>query len=132
MRSLFCLLLIALFSVAPYSRGEESTSGQQYVDLYPPFIVNFGGKGRLRFFKAEVTVRLVDPSDAVLVENHMPYIRNDLVLLFSKQDSDTLSSREGKEKLRQDAMQAVKDILKQEEDNEVIDNLLFTNFIIQK
>ncbi|PCJ14690.1 MAG: hypothetical protein COB04_14690 [Gammaproteobacteria bacterium] len=103
-----------------------------YVDLYPAFIVNYGGKGRLRFFKTDVTVHLNAESSPDMVEDHLPFIRNNLVLLFSRQTEEALMTREGKEKLRQDALETVQSLLKSELGNETIDNLLFTSFIIQK
>lgn len=126
------IMTLFIFMGGPVWAEDPQNGGEQYVDLYPAFIVNYGGKGRLRFFKTDVTVHLNEESTADTVEDHLPYIRNNLVLLFSKQTEEALMTREGKEKLRQDAMEVVQNILKEEVGNETIDNLLFTSFIIQK
>ena len=66
-----------------------------------------------------------------MVEHHEPLIRNQLVMLFSQQTDETLGSVEAKEKLRQEALTQVQQVLEQEEGKPLVDDLLFNNLIIQ-
>jgi flagellar FliL protein len=59
-------------------------------------------------------------------------IRNDLLLLLGNQTFDTLNSREGKEKLREESRQAVANIIKNEGGNpKNVEQLYFTSFVMQ-
>ena len=48
------------------------------------------------------------------VEKHMPVIRNNLLLLFSSQTAETLNSPEGKEQLRQQALDEINKVIEEE------------------
>ena len=78
-----------------------------YLTLDPPFIVNFVHRGSLRYLQLSLDLMYNDESVIAQIEQQMPEVRNDLILLFSSQDFDTLSTLEGKEKLRSDVLLAV-------------------------
>lgn len=130
-KSVLVVILLLLIGNPVWAEDPQGVDNL-YVDLYPAFVVNYGGKGRLRFFKTDVTVHLNSEGSVDSVEDHLPFIRNNLVLLFSKQTEEALMTREGKEQLRQSALETVQAVLKSEVGNATIDNLLFTSFIIQK
>lgn len=111
---------------------DQARPGAIYIPLKPPFVVNYGGAGRLKFIKADLTVRLADSDAANAVRHHMPYIRNNIVLLLSAQTDESISSQEGKEALRQEALREVRGILRSEEGRDGVVDLYFTSFIIQK
>ena len=59
-------------------------------------------------------------------------MRNDLVMLFSSQDNATLLSAEGKEKLRQSTLEAIRKVVASEGgDPKLVENVYFTSFVIQ-
>ena len=60
----------------------------------------------------------------------MPLIRNNLLLLMSNRDYQSLMSREGKEKLRMEALAEIRAVQKKQ-GGEDIDDLLFTSFVVQ-
>lgn len=108
-------------------------SGLIYYTLGPSFVTNYDGAGRLKYLKADVSVR-VEPGTAPFLERHLPYIRNRLVVLFSAQLEENLTSTQGKEALRRQAMDEVKSALLLLESQEVADrimNLYFTSFVVQ-
>ncbi|MBB3169916.1 flagellar FliL protein [Simiduia aestuariiviva] len=104
-----------------------------YIPLQPPFVVNYGGPGRLRYLKAELTVRVYDVSAAQKVRHHMPAIRDTLVTLMSRQEELVIDTQEGKEQLRQDALTAIRTVIENEEgeDTGVVD-VFFDNLIVQR
>lgn len=114
--------------------GEKAGGvGSEYVEIKPALIANYGGPGPIHFLKADISLRVSKDTDAALnVLHHMPHIRHELVMLFSKQTDDSLSTMEGKEQLRADALAAVKKVVKDEEGKDLVEDLLFTNFIVQR
>ncbi len=82
-----------------------------YLPLEPPFVVNFTHRGTLRYL--QLSLELMYHNEAILqqVTENMPAIRNDLILLFSNQDYETLSTLQGKEELRDKIMVAVNNIV---------------------
>jgi len=103
-----------------------------YVKLDPPFVVNFESKGMMRFLQITLEIMTRDPVTADLIKQHDPMIRNDLLLLFSNQTYETISSREGKEKLRSDALETVRKIIEREGGKaRNVEELYFTSFVMQ-
>lgn len=107
-------------------------SGVIYLPLKPPFVVNYGGPGPLRYLKADITVRLQDAKTANSVRHHMPYIRNNLVMLFSAQTEESVGSQEGKELLRQEALTEVRNVILQEDQQEGVIDLYFNTILVQR
>lgn len=118
------------------SKGEdaegEAIAGAIYIPLRPPFVVNYGGVGRLRYLKADISLRVQDAKTEESVRHHMPYIRNNLVMLFAAQTEESIGSQEGKEALRQEALQEVREVILAEDGQEGVIDLYFTTFLIQK
>jgi flagellar FliL protein len=84
--------------------------------LDPEFVVNYGGPGRLKYMKTQVTIRLADSTAAEAVRHHLPFIRNNLVMLFASQTDDTLEAQDGRESMRAAALAEVRDLLLREDD----------------
>jgi len=116
------------------TEGEGATQSVSaiYLPLKPAFVVNYGGLGRLKYIKAEVAVRLDSTDAANAVRHHMPYIRNNLVMLFASQTDESLDSQAGKEALRQDALAEVRKILLEEDGQEGVVDVFFNTLIVQK
>jgi flagellar FliL protein len=103
-----------------------------YVKMDPPFVVNFEAKGLMRFLQVSVEVVTRDPPTADLIKLHEPRIRNDLLLLFGNQQYETISSREGKESLRAEALKTVANVISSEGgEGKQVEQLFFTSFVMQ-
>lgn len=120
-----CLLVFS--SSILWAQEEESEEGVEaegldqpkaaiYLPIKPQFVVNYGGGTRLKYLKTMVTVRVDSSEAASSVRHHMPYIRNNLVLLFASQTDETLSSQEGKEAMRQAALGVIRELLGREDE----------------
>ena len=129
-------VLAAMWGISAYAADEpvDATAPPKaiYLPLKPAFVVNYGGVGRLRYLKIDLTARLANAETAAAVLHHLPYIRNNLVRLFASQTDETLDSQEGKEALRQDALKEIRAIIKAEADLEGVEDVFFNNLIIQK
>ncbi|HKS13288.1 MAG TPA: flagellar basal body-associated FliL family protein, partial [Pseudomonas sp.] len=103
-----------------------------YEPLTPAFVVNFNQNGRQRYMQVSITLQGRDQAALDALKVHMPVIRNNLVMMFSGQGFDTLAgSPVGQEMLRQKATAVVQEVAQKEVGKPVIDQLLFTNFVLQ-
>lgn len=103
----------------------------QYLELTPSFIVNFPHQGRQRFLQASISVMSRDPEALDAVSQHMPVVRHNLINLLNAQMLLVFEDPTGIELLRQLATQEVKQVLMREIGREGIEEVLFTNFVMQ-
>lgn len=90
---------LALPAMASIS-GLEVAEGVNYIPLEPALVVNYGGPGKARFIKAELSIRTETAEDAIAIMHHLPLIRDRLVSILSAQTEEAISTAEGKEYLR--------------------------------
>lgn len=102
-----------------------------YFPLKPAIIVNFQARGRQRYLQADLTLMTRENDVIEAVETHMPMIRNALVLQFGGQVYADLQTAEGKELLRQQALENIQNLLQQEIGKPGVEQVLFTNFVMQ-
>lgn len=132
------LLALALSASAwaeePAEGEGEAVAKPIYINLFPALVGNYGAAGpndRLKYYKADVALRVTGAEAEAKVTHHEPLIRNQLIQLFSQQTDQSLGSVEAKEALRQEALAQVRQILEQEEGVPLVDDLLFNNLIVQ-
>ncbi len=102
-----------------------------YQALDPAFVVNYAHGGRQRYMQVNVVLMGRDPAGMANLNRHLPLIRNQLVMLFTSEEFESLFSPEGKEALRERATLAVKSTLEKELGDPVIESVLFTNLVLQ-
>jgi flagellar FliL protein len=94
-------------------------------------IVNFSQRGPARFLQVEMQLMAHDPKLFRTVEQHMPVIRNDLLVLLGTTSYEEASSREGKEKLNREILDTVNRILREQSGQDGIQAVYFTSFVMQ-
>ncbi|MEH6625529.1 MAG: flagellar basal body-associated FliL family protein [Motiliproteus sp.] len=128
----FCLLApFAAFAEEPAQKSGAS----EYVELNPPFIVTYGGPGPLKYLKTEVTLIVMEGKPEGYIKLHTPPIRNTLVMLLSRQTTESVATAAGRDQLRQQALEGIRQVLVGEygvEGYEMIKDLLFTSFVVQE
>lgn len=102
-----------------------------YANLSPDFVLNYKVDGRGRFLKIAISLLTREQAVVDAVEQHMPLLRNELVMLFGAAEFDTLKSAEGKEALRSDALKAIQAIMQKEIGKPGVEQVLFTDFVMQ-
>lgn len=102
-----------------------------YMEITPPFVVNFNGQGKARFLQVTMEVMGRDEKELEAALHHLPALRNKMLLLLSSQTYDVLSSTEGKEALRQSALLEMQTILEQEMGTSPVEDLFFTSLVMQ-
>lgn len=138
MKALIMLMLalsLPLAAVAAEEAKEGEAAGPKvsYISLTPPFVGNYGldGSPKLKVYKADVALRVTGEEAAKAVKANEPLIRNQLVALFAQQTVDSMSNVEAKEKMRQEALKQVQQVMNDETGKPVIEDLLFNNLIVQ-
>ena len=114
------------------AKKEEPAAPALYVALDPPFVVNFEAEQQVRFLQVTAQLMTRDPKIAELLKANDPVVRNDLLLLFGNQKYTVISTREGKESLRKETLDAVRKIVKTAGGKpEGVEAVYFTSFVMQ-
>ncbi len=116
--------------------AEETAEEKPSKPLYLPLekiTVNLSQKGPARFLQVEMQVMAFDQATLDAVTEHMPVIRNDILVLLASQPFETLSTQEGKEQLRQQIMDKINSVLKVQGGMKEpsLQAIYFTSFIMQ-
>jgi flagellar FliL protein len=112
------------------SEGHGSGKPSVYFAIDPPLVVNFEDGSAVRFLQITMEIMAHDEKAIESVQKNIPLIRNNLLLLMSNRNYQTMMSREGKEKLRTEALAEVRAVQKKEGGPDV-DDVLFTSFVVQ-
>ncbi len=115
---------------------EQAEEGEKqkpavYVPLRPVFIVNYHEKGRQVYLQIGVSLMTRDESIPEAVNLHQPLIRSTLVTLFGSQEFAELKTPEGKDALRELALEELNAVLSENVGIEGIEQVLFTSFVMQ-
>jgi flagellar FliL protein len=119
------------------SEGPEESAerkGTSYLKLSNDMVVNYGDPslGRLRYLKFAVNVRVAHSNVGNIVGYHQPALLDALIILFSSQPEARVNSPAGKEEIRQLALTELRRVMKREEGEEYIEDLLFVRFVVQR
>jgi flagellar FliL protein len=99
--------------------------------MTPAFVVNFNSNGRQRYMQVSITMLARNQPDLEALKVHMPVIRNNLVMMFAGIPFESLATPIGQEMLRQKATASVQEVAQKELGKTVVEQLLFTNFVLQ-
>jgi flagellar FliL protein len=94
------LVGLAVLPALASGSGPKVADGVNYIAIEPALVVNYGGPGKARFIKAELSLRTETKEDASEVIHHLPLIRDRLIAILSAQTEEAISTVEGKEYLR--------------------------------
>jgi flagellar protein FliL len=125
--------ITAIVPVAAAAGGHGEEGGAKtsmYYAIDPPLVVNFEDGSVVRFLQITMELMARDQKGIESVQRNIPLIRNNLLLLMSNRNYQSLMSREGKEKLRQEALTEVRAVQKKQ-GGEDVEDLLFTSFVVQ-
>lgn len=109
---------------------EEPKGPPLYYELEEPFVVNLAQQPA-RFLQVSVQLMTRDEKVVEAVERHVPVIRNNLLILFSSQQLEAISTREGKEALRQAALKEVRSVLESQGEPVEVEDIYFTSLVVQ-
>ncbi len=136
-RLVLCLLMLAC-SQWLYAADEEGKDGVAvlerpiYIPIKPAFVVNYGGPGRLKYLKLDISLRAKDTLSSNAIRHHMPLIRDYMVREFSRLTDADVDTPQGKEAIREKVLNGVKELLKEENGEEGVNGLYFNSFVVQR
>ncbi|KAB7627176.1 flagellar basal body-associated protein FliL [Alkalilimnicola sp. S0819] len=103
----------------------------QYMPLEPALVVNFERNGRLGYLQVNMQL-MVRGSEAMNnVLEHMPVIRDAMLMLLSSQTYEDVRTREGKEALRAQAVAEANRVLEEKQVEDRVEAVYFTGFVMQ-
>lgn len=129
------MIVFATFSTNGMAEeGEEPAifAKPLYIPIKPALVVNYGGQGKLKYIKVEVSVRVKDTEASNALRHHLPLVRDYLVRLFSRQTDEDVDTSAGKERLRIKALEGIKALLLEEDGEEGVVDLFFVHFVVQR
>ncbi|HOY23126.1 MAG TPA: flagellar basal body-associated FliL family protein [Cellvibrio sp.] len=103
--------LLSCSVLASGGGGDTFKEGVNYIPIKPHLVVNYGGTGKVKYIKAELSLRTEDMHSAQEVSHHMPLVRDTLIMLISSVTDEQMASPEGKEKMRLEALEKINTVL---------------------
>lgn len=92
-----------------------------------PFVVNLNEPGGSRFLRIGVSLEMSSEGDRELVESRMIPLKDVLISELSSLDTEQISSRRDKERLREDLLEAVHSVTSPS----AVRKIYFTEFMVQ-
>jgi flagellar protein FliL len=96
-----------------------------------PFTVNLQQESGEQYLQVQFTLQVADQAQVELIKLYMPLVRSRLLLLLSSKKASELTSAEGKKKLQDDIIAAVKQPFTPQSPPQGVTGVFFTSFVIQ-
>lgn len=111
--------------------GAASIGTALYVAMPRPFVFNVPGSGRDRLVQIKVQLMVRGSDNEETAKMHIPMIEGTLLQVFSSSNADDLVTEAGKVALREQAVTEVQKVMKDIAGTEVVEQVLFTGFVMQ-
>lgn len=108
-----------------------STGSALYVPMPRPFRFNVPGASRDRFVEIKVQLLVRGSDNEEAAKKHIPLIESTLLAVFSQSNADDLGTSAGKTGLKQKALAEVHKIMTDVEGSKIVEQVLFTGFVMQ-
>jgi flagellar FliL protein len=132
------VLLLAVGGFLGYSKYKKEKEAKalaqktEKVSIICPlksFVVNLldkKGVGK-RYLKVTIQLEVEKEENRLVVENHIPQLRDTILLLLSSQTLNEINTMEGKLELKQTLLSRMKQIL----GDGIVQRIYFTEFVVQ-
>ena len=134
-------LCFLVFIMSPFvlaeDEGEEESEEEEviplmYFDIDPKVLTFYQGTGRkIGYVVVQINIAVKGQENLDLVELHSPLIQDNLIDFFNRQDKKTIQDFSQREALRQKAQESVAAVLEEEVGKNIIESLLFTDYVYQ-
>ncbi len=120
-------LLALLFMHKPTFAQEDKYA---YFGFEPDIITNYiTTKKKPGYVRITVELMLIDASYLDVVEHHSPLLRDAIVEILGQEPEEKIKSLTGREEVRKLCAIKVKSLLQKETGQELIKDVLFTNYL---
>lgn len=108
----------------------KKKEGPPIFEKLDTFVVNLSDNGGSNMLQVDMQAELADEEAKKKFAEYMPKVRSALILLLSSKSTDELATPEGKVKLKAQVKKIINESM-DAGDEEPVENILFTAFIIQ-
>ncbi len=115
---------------SPAAKKQEPPKPPIYIQM-EPFTVNLQQESVEQYLQAQFTLQVSDQPQVELIKLYMPEVRNRLLLLLSSKKASELSSPDGKQKLQEEIIAAVKKPFTPQSPPQEVTGVFITSFVIQ-
>lgn len=128
--SVYCSLLLSMFltfiSTSALAEG-------RYIALEPEFVVNYGNgeDTKVRYVAVNITLKARSDLASIDVIQHSDALRHAIIMTLSRQSVETMHSAQAQVAMRNQLLQAVQGVMLEEAGDTLIDQVLFTSFVLQ-
>lgn len=116
---------------ASETEKEEKPKHALYLPLDPAFVVSFQTGKRARFLQLRIEFMTYEEKVIQELKENMPMIRNEIVMLVSRQDFAELRTLSGREKLQKLLHESLNEVLEKHMGSKGIEAVLFTDYVMQ-
>ncbi len=102
-----------------------------YLPMDPAFTVNIEDGFATRFLQVEINLMYRDSSVIDRATKAMPHIRNDVLLLLSAQNRESISTPEGRLALQAALLKKINEVLTADTGSGGIEAVYFTKLVVQ-
>ncbi|MEY6431913.1 flagellar basal body-associated FliL family protein [Thioalkalicoccus limnaeus] len=102
-----------------------------YVPLDPAFVATFANPSVAQFLQVSIEVAVDGKSAEDAIKRHGPVIRNSIVMVLSRQSAEELQTPKGKEQLRAQIRDEIRDTLSGLTGKSGVVDVYFTSFLMQ-
>jgi len=111
---------------------DERAKDYTYFLLEPDIITNYVSSGKLiGFLRVTIELLVSEKGKEELVELHKPLIRDKLIQVLGEQDEERVKSITQRDAIRLLCLQEVNPIVKAQTGENVVEDLIFTQFLYQ-
>ena len=128
--ALACLLtFISLTAGVDAAEEVADPTGIAYHALKPSFVSNLTGGPR--YIRCDIQLMTEDPADIPKIKLHTPALRHGILMLIGGRDGARLKTPDGKEELRQAALESVRNQLQELTGKHIVKDLYFTAYYVK-
>jgi len=127
-------LIFLMPQIALSAEDEEAPAKKvpAYVSLGKSMVLNLATNSkRLTFLQLKVDVLVVDDDAKEVVTANIPAIRHQLIVLLSEQKALDMKTPSKRNDIRKIATEQVKELMSELANNDGVEDVLFTSFLIQ-
>lgn len=111
--------------------GKAEMGSALYVAIPQPLTFNIPGSGRERTVQIKVQLMVRGSENEERAKVNIPLVQGTLLKVFSNSNADDLVTEAGKIELREKALEEVQAAMKEYTGSEVVEQVLFTGFVMQ-
>ena len=127
-----------VFKAAPAAAAAHAAKPAPVAEAAPPvflpmeaFTVNLQSEDGERFLQTTLTLQLPNQEQVELIKTYLPHVRSRLLLLLSGKKPSEILTVEGKNKLAQEIIEALKQPFVPQGPSVNVLSVLFTSFVVQ-